>query len=116
MQHDDTVAIRHILAHALEAVALAATRLREDLDRDRQFFLSVLKLVEIVGEAANRVSSATQSLHPQIPWSLIVAARNRLVHGYDSVDCDVLWDIVKLDFPALAAELEKLLAGADSPA
>ncbi len=54
------------------------------------FFLSVLKLVEIAGEPANRVSEATQKAHPETPWRQIIGTRHRLIHGYDTVDNDLL--------------------------
>ena len=95
--------------HVLEAVALSKGRSRNDLDSDRILFLAMVKLVEIVGEAATRVPDFTQADHPEIPWHEIVGTRNRLIHGYDAVDNDILWNIVTLDFPTLATRLRALL-------
>ena len=67
------------------------------------------RLLEIVGEAAGRVSQATRDQHPQIVWPQIVGLRNRLIHGYDQVDCDILWLIVQTDLPKLIEELEQVL-------
>jgi len=92
-------------------MALVQSRVRPDLESDRVFFLAVLKLVEIVGEAAARVGAATQAAHPEIPWREVIATRNRLVHGYDAVDCDILWEIAAGDFPPLAVKIRALLAG-----
>jgi uncharacterized protein with HEPN domain len=78
------------------------------------FFFALLKLVEIVGEAATRVTEATQTAHPEIPWREIIGTRNRLIHGYDAVDYDILWDIVTTDFPTLADQLKRILP--DAPA
>ncbi|HUW60296.1 MAG TPA: HepT-like ribonuclease domain-containing protein [Candidatus Bathyarchaeia archaeon] len=110
-RHDDMVALRHMRDHALEAVTAARNRSRQDLDGDRIFSLALIKLVEIVGEAASRVSLATRALEPRIPWNEIVAARNRLVHGYDQVDLDVLWRIVAVELPPLIQQLETILTG-----
>ena len=66
-RHDDSISIRQMLDHAREAVAIAASRSREDLDRDRILNLALTRLIEIVGEAATRVTSATQAEHPDIP-------------------------------------------------
>jgi len=110
-RHDDTARLRHMLDHAREAVELARARTRADLDADRPFNLAMTRLLEIVGEAASRVTPRTRDLHPQIPWSPIAGLRNRLIHGYDQVDFDVLWDVVQDDLPALIVELEKLVAG-----
>jgi uncharacterized protein with HEPN domain len=114
-RHDDTVALRHMRDHAVEAVAMARGRTRADLDRDRQFSLALLKLVEIVGEAANRVSRATQEANPQIPWATIVGTRNRLIHGYETVDHMVLWDIVMLDLPPLITQLQTVVPDESKP-
>ena len=63
----------------------------------------------IVGEAANRLSTEDQSRYPSIPWKAIVGMRNRLIHGYDAIDLDVLWDTVQIDLPELVEELERIL-------
>lgn len=72
--------------------------------------LALIKLVEIVGEAAHRVSAATQGANDQIPWSQIVGTRNRLVHGYDQVDYDVLWRIVRDELPVVVGQLRTILS------
>lgn len=71
--------------------------------------LSLVRLLEIVGEAAARVSPERRDRHSAIPWPDVIGLRSRLVHGYDSVDFDILWDIVQTDLPALIAELRKAL-------
>ena len=109
-QHDDAVRLRHMLDHAREAVAALKDRPRADLDDDRLLELALLKLVEIIGEAASRVSDAKRAECPGIPWPQVVGMRNKLVHGYDEVELAVLWDTVKDDLPPLIAELEKVLA------
>lgn len=107
-KRDDTVVLRHMLDHAREAVAMIAGKTRKDLDAERMLELSLTRLVEVVGEAAGRVSTHGQEEHPAIPWKEIIGMRNRLIHGYDSVDLDVLWDTVDLDLPPLISELEKI--------
>jgi uncharacterized protein with HEPN domain len=71
--------------------------------------LALTRLLEIIGEAANRVSEDMQQQHPEIPWRQIVGLRHRLIHGYDAVDLDILWDIVRYDLPPLIAALEEIL-------
>ncbi len=71
--------------------------------------LALIRLVEIVGEASARVSSEIQTKHPSIPWPQVIGMRNRLIHGYDSVDLDILWDTIVVDLPPLIAELGKIL-------
>lgn len=62
-----------MLDHIQEAIVLSQGRSRTDLDSDRVFFLAILKLVEIVGEAAARVSETMQNAHPEIPWRQLSA-------------------------------------------
>ncbi len=108
-QHGDEARLRHMLDHAVEAVELARSRTRQDLDQDRLLNLSLVRLLEIVGEAAGRVSQGTRDQSPEIPWAEIVSLRNRLIHGYDGVDFDILWSIVRDDLPPLITALRTML-------
>jgi uncharacterized protein with HEPN domain len=98
-----------MLDHAREASELAQDKKRVDLDSDRWLNLALTPLLEIVGEAANFVPKEDQAKYSEIPWAQIVALRNRLIHGYDAVDLDVLWQIVIQDLPPLIAALEKIV-------
>ena len=111
-RHDDRTRLRHMLDHAVEAVEMAHGRERADLDRDRMLELSLVRLVEIVGEAAARVSTKGQEQWTAIPWMGVIGLRHRLVHGYDDVDLDILWDIVACDLPPLIEELRRILGQA----
>lgn len=75
---------------------------------------AVAKAVELVGEAAARVSAETRAQHPEIPWHQIVGMRNRLVHDYVSLDLTVLWDVVHDHLPPLIAYLESVVPSDDS--
>ena len=106
MQPDrDRVRLLHMLEHAREAIQLVEGRSRQDLDVDRLLSLALVRLLEIVGEAAAKVSPGGRARYPTIPWSEVVSLRNRLIHGYDSVDMDVLWRIIEDDLPALVRDL-----------
>jgi len=87
---------------------------RRDLDQNRQLNLSLVRLLEIVGESANRVSEEERVRHPAIPWAEIVSLRNRLIHGYDAVDFDILWEIVACDLPPLIEALKEALSATDA--
>jgi len=106
-RHETDVRLRHMLDHAKEAVSMAQGRVRGDLDTDRKLNLSLVRLLEIVGEAAARVPAEERTLYPDIPWPEVVGLRNRLIHGYDSIDFDILWEIVSRDLPPLIAALER---------
>jgi uncharacterized protein with HEPN domain len=103
------IRLRHMLDHAREAVALAGGKTRQDLDNDRLLELALVRLLEIVGEAASRVPREEWTKYPEIPWHEIVGLRNRLIHGYDAVDLDILWQIIVHDLPPLVAALEAIV-------
>jgi uncharacterized protein with HEPN domain len=108
-ERNENIGLRHMLDHAREATALVQGKTRSDLDSDRVLNLALIRLLEIVGEAANRVSKEARALHPEIPWPQIIGLRNRLIHGYDAVDNDILWQILVHDLPALVTTLEAVL-------
>lgn len=99
-----------MLEAARDAMSFAATESRADLDDDRKLLLSLVKAVEIVGEAASRVSPEFRAAHPDVPWADIVTMRHRLVHGYFDINRDILWQTIQEDLPLLATELESILA------
>ena len=88
---------------------IAQGKNRADLDQDRLLNLALARLVEIIGEAANRIPEEVQERYPELPWLQMIGARNRLIHAYDSVDFDILWVIVNQDLPALIGQLENIL-------
>ena len=101
-----------MLDHAKEATDLIAGKDKIELQHNRVLELALIRLVEIVGEASAKVSSETQAKYPSIPWPQVIGMRNRLIHGYDSVDLDVLWDTIDVDLPPLIAEIEKIMGQA----
>lgn len=106
---DDSLSLKDMLSHAREAVELLGNSSREELGRNRVIQLALTRLVEIVGEAANRVSEETRKANPKIPWPQIIGMRNRLIHGYDVIDFDLLWDTVTDDLPPLIATLQEIV-------
>lgn len=108
-QHDDQVYLKHMLDHAREAVEMVAGKTQADLARHRMLELALIRLVEIIGEAATRVGNEMKSSNPQVPWREIIGMRNRLTHGYDTVDLKVLWDTILEDLPPLISDLEKII-------
>ncbi len=106
-QHDDGVRLQHMLNYSRKATAMIQGRTRTDLTTDEMLSLALTRVVEIIGEAAARVSPAVQQNSAAIPWPQIIGLRNRLIHGYDAVDLDILWNIVKNDLPPLIDQLER---------
>ena len=108
-RHDPRVTLAQMLDYAREAGELAQGRERADLDRERMLELAVLRVLEIIGEAATRLPDETRARHPDVPWGSIIGLRNRLIHVYDDVDLDIVWDILTLDVPDLVEKLERML-------
>ena len=109
MQKDDAVRLRHMLDAAQEAAFFAQNKTRSSLDTDRQLVLSLVKSIEIIGEAAANVTTKCREDFPQIPWRDIISMRNRLTHVYFDINLDILWKTVVEDLPPLIASLEKII-------
>lgn len=69
---------------------------------------ATVRNIELVGEAATHIPEAVRLAHPEIPWRMVIATRNKLIHGYSGIDDDVLWSIVASDIPALLPNLRRL--------
>ena len=108
MRHENALLLDMLLA-ARDVVDFARGRTRDDLNTDRQLVLSLVKSIEIIGEAAARISQETREAHPDIPWPKIVAMRNRLVHAYFEINLRRVWEVVQNDVPDLIALLEPLV-------
>ncbi len=98
-----------MLDAAREAVTFASGRTAADLAQDRLLALALVKCLEIIGEAASKVSSNTRSKLSQVPWIDIVGMRNRLIHAYFDIDFDRVCDTITADLPPLIASLELAL-------
>ena len=94
---------------AREAVAATRGRTRQDLRHDAILAAALERFIEVIGEAAGKVSEATRDELGGLPWREMIGMRNRLVHGYASVDRDVVWAVATGDLPALVGALEEAL-------
>jgi uncharacterized protein with HEPN domain len=109
MSKDDLVRIKHILDASEEAIAFLENRVREDIDTDRMLSLSLVRLLEIIGEAARGVSIQAREKYKHIPWKQMAGIRDRLIHGYFDVDMEIVWKTVKEDIPPLINQLTELI-------
>ncbi len=110
MRSDDAVRLRHMIDAAETAGQFMAGRERAALDADRMLLFAVVRAIEVVGEAATKVSDETRVASPQVPWVAVVGMRNRLIHGYFNVDTELVWQTVSRELPALLPELRMLLS------
>jgi uncharacterized protein with HEPN domain len=110
MNAADRIRVRHMLDAAGEAMAFAKGCTVDDLRRNRMLLLSLVKEIEIVGEAATRISEEFRASRPDIPWATIRGMRNRLIHAYADVNIGLVWSTVISDLPELVQMLEALLS------
>jgi uncharacterized protein with HEPN domain len=87
----------------------------EDFKSNEEKYEAVNRKFEIIGEAARRLSPEALKSFPEIPWKLITAMRNILIHDYDDVDLDVVWETAQRDIPLLLDRLESHLAANPPP-
>lgn len=109
MSSDDEIRFRHMFDAAQEALAFIQGRDRKDLDNDRMLVLALVKDIEIIGEAAYRVSNAARGKYDDTPWEDIIGMRHRLVHAYFDINLDILWRTVTDDLPALVSTMERIV-------
>ena len=106
---DLALTLRQIVEFADEIETLVAKRARKELDINREFGRALERCVELIGEAATRLPENWRTSHSEIPWRQIVAMRNVMIHGYDVVVPDILWDVATNDVPKLREEIKRLL-------
>ena len=109
-RHDPLITLRRIEVFAQQAAALGSDGSRAQLDSDWKYRLAAERAVELIGEAVTRLPSELRERHPQIPWREIIGMHNRLTHGYDGVDCDIVWDVLHVRAADLVASLPAILA------
>lgn len=106
---NECVYIQHMIDNSNKAINFIKDISREDFNNDEKLRLALTHLLQVIGEAARRVSPEFRDKHPQIPWKEIVGMRSKVVHDYLNVDEDIVWQTIKNDLPPLVLELEKIL-------
>lgn len=109
--HDPRLTLAQMRDFAARAQALTRGRSMEQLATDDMLRGALERYVSLIGEAATRLERPLQEQHPQIPWHRIIGMRNILVHGYDAIDDQVLWDAASLSTIELIAEIDRILGG-----
>jgi len=109
MKPEERIRLQHMPDAAQKAVDFAGHLSLSSFTKDEKLTLSVTRLIEIMGEAAIRVSDDLKEEHPDIPWPQIISTRNRLIHGYFDVDLAIVHRIIIEDLPPLITQLQSLL-------
>jgi uncharacterized protein with HEPN domain len=110
MPPDDAVYLAHMLVTARKAAGKVSGMDFEQFLADENLQLACVHLVQVIGEAASRVSPATRETNPRIPWRQVVAMRHRVVHDYLEVDLEIVWQVLTVDLGPLIAALENVKA------
>jgi uncharacterized protein with HEPN domain len=110
MARSDRLTLEQMLDSARRIHALARERSREVFEADHVVQLASLHLIQRLGEAASRLSADFRSGHDEFPWAEMIGMRNRIVHGYDDLDPDIVWRVATADIEPVIAALERALA------
>jgi len=111
MSRDDPlVRLKHMRDAARRVLELIEGRSREDLDSDDVLASTIQLKIIIIGEAANALPQEALDRAPNVPWRQIIGMRHVLVHEYDLVRMDIMWETATADMPNLLEELERLIA------
>ncbi len=108
MRAEDAVRIRHMIDAADLARTFGAGRDRADLDEDKMLRFALVQALQVIGEAASKVSPEGRLALPGVPWAAITGMRNRLVHAYFDIETDLLWVTLRTDLPILLAQLRAI--------
>ena len=109
MKPDDKIRIMHMVDAAEEALSFVAESSQIEFSENRMLILSIIKEIEIIGEAASKISEGAKSEFSDIPWQDIVGMRNRLIHGYFDVDVTMVWNTIKNNLPSLIKSLKRTI-------
>ncbi len=109
MPKDDAVYVAHMLETARRALRIVEGKRSVDFFADETLRLALTRLVQVIGEAARRVSVGFVQTHPEVPWKAVTGMRNKLVHDYMGVDEDMIWDTVTKELPSLVTALDRLV-------
>ena len=109
MHSSDRIRVRHIIDEANEVSKYTDAISFEEFVDDGKTIRAVLRSIEVIGEAASRISTEFREEHPDIPWQKIIGMRNRLIHVYFDVDYNVVWQTIKENLPPLIEKLQLIL-------
>ena len=101
--------LEDIRSAALKARAFVVGIDFESFSRDDKTAFAVVRALEIIGEAAKRIPQEFRDLHPTVPWRTMAAMRDKLIHGYLTVDVEIVWKAVVEDLPPLILEMDRVI-------
>ncbi len=109
MNERDELRLLHMRDAARNALKFAEGHTEQDIGTDLYFTYAVSYALQIIGEAAAKITKETRTLHPQIAWDQIIGMRQWIVHGYDAVKLEVIWSTITNDLAPLIEKLDTIL-------
>jgi uncharacterized protein with HEPN domain len=109
MRDADRIRVAHMVDAIESAMKFADGRSRSDIEHDEMLLFAIVRAIEILSEAAGKVTEEARSQAPAVPWGVIIGMRNRLVHAYFDIDPNIVWSTVTQALPALLPSLRELL-------
>lgn len=109
MENKDLVRLKHMLDSVEAVLSFSKGKRRASLDANRLFLSAVLRELEIIGEAAGRVSEKTKKRFSDLPWKELIGMRNRLIHAYFEVDHDIVWITIREYLPSFQKQLREIV-------
>ncbi|MFH0810607.1 MAG: HepT-like ribonuclease domain-containing protein [Pseudomonadota bacterium] len=106
--NNGAIRIRHMIEAAETSQVFIAGRQRSDVDTDQMPRFALVRAIEIIGEAASKVTPETRALTASVPWAAIISMRNRLIHAYFDVNHDILWKTVTEEIPPVLSLLRTI--------
>jgi uncharacterized protein with HEPN domain len=108
MRVEDRIRIRHMIDATESALRFVKARSRADLDRDEMLTFALVRAIEVIGEAASKVTAEGRAELPGVPWAAVTGMRNRLIHAYFDINLDILWATVEQALPKLLGQLKSI--------
>ncbi len=108
MRSEDKVRILHMIESAEKAQEFLADKTYDDLQKNEQLAFAVVRVLEIIGEAAAQTTQELHDAYPNIEWRNIISMRNKLVHAYFDINYKIVWSTVKEDIPRLLQHLKAI--------
>lgn len=112
-KHDHRVTLRQIIEYVHHAQALCANQSAAQIESSWRDALALERVMEVLGEAVKRLPEEIVRRYPQVPWRLVAGMRDKISHGYDTVDYQTLWDAVRNDLPTLLTTAETMVRDLD---
>ncbi len=109
ISNNDRVRLKHMIDAADEALEFIRGRNRDELNNNRMLVHALVRLLEIIGEAATGLSEEFRGEYPSVQWNQITGMRNRLIHGYFDINLDIVWQTLIEDIPVLKDQLLQIM-------